>query len=179
MPQRTPRKLEAEALWEYALRALAAHARSLGELRQKLLGRARRLEDVPAVLVRLKQAGLLDDRRFAEEYSANRLENQGLGQDRVLRDLRRRRVAPKLAEEAVKAVYRDTDEVSLIEQFLRRKYRHTPLEAFLAEPKNLAAAYRRLRAAGFAPANILGVLGRFSADAAWLSSPEEPAESEE
>ncbi len=178
-PGRGPRKLAAEALWECALRALGARAHSVAELRQKLLDRAQRPEDVAGVLARLKQHGYLDDRRFAADYSAARLENQGFGQHRVLRDLRRRRVAPKLAEQAVQAVYRDTDEVPLIEQYLRRKYRHTPLETFLAEPKNLAAAYRRLRHAGFSPGNILRVLERFAGDTGWLAdAAEEPAEPE-
>lgn len=179
MPERTPRKLAPQALWEYALRALASRALSVAELRQKLLDRAERAEDVPGVLARLKRYGYLDDRRLAESYSAARMENQGLGKERVLRDLRRRRVAPKVAEEAVQAVYRDTDEVRLIEEFLRRKYRRTPFAAYLAEPKNLAAAYRRLRAAGFTAGNILRVLGRFAGETDWLASADEPPEAED
>jgi len=175
MPERTPRKLAAEALWQYALRVLAARAQSLGELRRKLTERAQHAEDVPAVLERLKQAGCLDDRRFAESYSTARLENQGFGQERVLRDLRRRRVAPRLAEQAVRAAYRGADETALIEAFLRRKYRGTPLQEYLAEPRHLAAAYRRLRHAGFSAPNILRVLGRCGGDADWLASVEEPA----
>ena len=177
MPERVPRKLAGEALWEYALRALGVRAHSVGELRQKLTQRAQRPEDVPEVLARLRRSGYLDDRRFAEGYSTARLENQGFGKERVLRDLRRRRVAPRVAEEVVRAVYQDTDEVPLIEQFLRRKYRKISLEQYLAEPRHLAAAYRRLRGAGFSPGNILRVLERFG-DAGWLASPEESPEPE-
>jgi len=175
MAERTSRKLAADALWQYALRVLAARAQSLGELRRKLAERALHAEDVPAVLARLKAAGCLDDRRFAESYSTARLENQGFGQERVLRDLRRRRVAPRLAAEAVRAAYQGADETALIERFLRRKYRGTPLEEYLAEPRHLAAAYRRLRRAGFSAPNILRVLGRFASDTDWLASAEEPA----
>jgi len=173
-PERVRRKLGAEALFKYALRALSARAQSAGELRRKLEERAQAPEDVPAILARLRQYGYLDDRRFAESYSTARLEDQGLGQERVLRDLRRRRVAPRLAKEAVQAAYRDTDEARLIEQYLRRKYRSIPLEEHLAEPKHLAAVYRRLRHAGFSPANILRVLTRLGGDADWLASAEEP-----
>jgi regulatory protein len=176
--ERAPRKLGAEKLWEYALRVLGARAQSLGELRRKLEERAQRPEDVPAMLARLRQYGYLDDRRFAEGFSTARLENQGLGKERVLRDLRRRRVAPRLAEEAVRTVYRDTDETRLIEQYLRRKYRRVQWREYLAEPKNLAAVYRRLRHAGFSAAGILRVLTRWGADADWLASAEEPAGSE-
>jgi len=172
--ERARRKLDGEALFEYALRALSAQAKSIGELRQKLEARAQRPEDVPSILARLRQCGYLDDRRFAESYTVARLENQGLGQERVLRDLRRRRVAPRLAQEAVQAAYRDTDEARLVEQYLRRKYRSTPLPQYLAEPKRLAAVYRRLRHAGFSPASILQVLTRLGADADWLASAEDP-----
>jgi len=176
MAERTPRKLAAEALWTYALRVLAAQARSVAELRGKLAERARRPEDVPAILARLKQYGYLDDRRFAEGYSAARLENQGFGKERVLRDLRRRRVAPRLAEEAVRAAYQDSDELRLVESYLRRKYRNILLEEYLADPRHLAAVYRRLRSAGFSPASILRVLSGLGGDADWLAAAEEPPE---
>jgi tripartite-type tricarboxylate transporter receptor subunit TctC len=54
---------------------------------------------VDAVLAKLKDAKYLDDQRFAENYAAARLENEGFGKMRVLRDLRQHRVAPKLAEQ--------------------------------------------------------------------------------
>lgn len=178
MPNRAPRKLAAMALFDYALRLLGGQARSVAELREKLAARAERPEDVSAILARLRQSGYLDDRRFAENYAAARRDNQGLGQERVLRDLRRRRVAPRLAEAAVRAAYRDSDEIRLIEQYLQRKYRGIPLEEYLAEPKHLAAAYRRLRGAGFSGGNIVRVLTRLGGDADWLAAAEEPPEPE-
>jgi regulatory protein len=162
MAERVPRRLAAEALWGYALRVLGGRACSIGELREKLLRRAERAEDVPGLLARLKEYGYLNDQRFAESYSTARLENQGLGKARVLADLRKRRVAPAVAEKAVREAYRDADETTLIEEYLRRKYRNTELAARLAEPKHLAAAYRRLRMAGFSSGNSLRVLKRLA-----------------
>jgi len=170
MPERTPRRLDAEALWDYALRALGARAHSIGELREKLQRRAERAEDVASLLSRLKQYGYLDDRRFAEAFSAARLENEGLGRVRVLHDLRKRRVAPQVAERAVEETYRGADEIRLIEDFLRRKHRKTPLATVFAEPKNLVSAYRRLRAAGFRAGNILHVLRRLAKDPEMLDA---------
>src|SRR5579871_2843120 len=149
MTQRKPKLLPRDKLFEYALRALAGRAHSTGEVKQKLERRAERAEDVEAVLKRLKEAGYLDDRRFAENYAAARLENEGLGKLRVLRDLRQRRVAGSLAERVTERAYQDTNEPDLIETFLRRKYRGKQLGAFLKDEKNLAAAFRRLRYAGF------------------------------
>jgi regulatory protein len=164
MPPRTPRRLDSEALFEYALRSLSARAQSIGELRQKLQRRAENSADVPPVLARLKESGYLDDRRYAESLASSRLENQGLGKARVLNDLRKRRIAPAVAEKAVSEAYKETDEIKLIEDYLRRKYRNTAFDQFLADPKNLAAAYRRLRMAGFSSGNCVRVLKRFAAE---------------
>jgi len=170
MAARVPRRLAADSLWDYALRLLGSRAHSTGELRERLLRRAECAGDVEPILLRLKERGYLDDRRFAEAYSAARLENQGFGKARVLRDLRRRRVAPATAAEAVREVYSGTDEIELIEAYLQRKYRGKQLDTWLAEPKNLAAAYRKLRTAGFTASNSIRVLKRFAAEPELLDS---------
>ena len=173
MAERTPRRLDAEALWQYALRVLGARAHSVSDLRQKLDRRAERTGDVASVLERLKEYGYLDDKRYAEAVASWRLESQGLGKARALSDLRKKRVAPSVAEKAVTAIYQEADEVALIESFLRRKYRTVPLDAFLAQPKNLAAAWRRLRMAGFSSTNSLRVLKRFASEPELLDGLEE------
>ncbi len=164
MKQKTPKRLDAQGLLEYAMRSLGARTQSAGELRQKLARKAERAEDVVPVLDRLKELGFLDDRRYADAIAASRLENQGLGKARVLQDLRKRRVAPTIAAGAVESAYRETDEVALIEAYLRRKYRGVAFDEFLAEPKNLASAYRRLRTAGFSSSNAVRVLKRFASE---------------
>ncbi len=157
----------------YALRALGSRALSYGEMRQKLDRRAERREDIDAVLQKLRESGYLDDRRYAESYAAGRLENEGHGRSRVLRDLRQRRVAPKLAEQAVAKTFDATSEPDLIESYLQRKFRGKDLPIWLGEEKNLAAAYRRLRYAGFSSANSIRVLKRYAARAEKLEDLEE------
>jgi lactate dehydrogenase-like 2-hydroxyacid dehydrogenase len=78
-----------------------------------------------------------------------------------------------VAEKAVAQVYAEVDETALIEAFLRRKYRGKALDTFLAEPKNLASAYRRLRVAGFGSASSLRVLKRFAREPELLDGLEE------
>ena len=173
MDQRKARKLAAEALWEYALRALGGRAHSVSELRDKLRRRAERVADVDDVLVRLKRAGYLDDRKFAASYAESHLGSQGFGRGRALRDLRAKRVAPAVAELAVQETYRDTDEVKLIESFLDRKYRKVTLKDYLAEPSHLNSAYRKLRLAGFSSANAVRVLKRYAEEAEALESLDE------
>ena len=162
MTQRKRKLLPFDQLLNSALRALGGRAHSTGELREKLRRRAERAEDVEQVLSKLKQAGYLDDRRFAENYAAARLENEGLGKMRVLRDLRQRRVAGNLAEQVTEGTYKDANETGLIEAFLQRKYRGKQLNVFLREEKNLAAAFRRLRYAGFSAGASIKVLKRYA-----------------
>ncbi len=177
MTKRKPKLFQKDDLLNYAVRALGGRAHSSGELREKLRRRAERVEDVDTVLSKLKELGYLDDRRFAENYAAARLENQGLGKMRVLRDLRQRRVAPKLAEQVTEKTYEKTNETDLIEEFLKRKYRGKKLGAFLSEEKNLAAAYRRLRFAGFSSGATIRVLKRYANQAEALDALE-PEDSE-
>lgn len=177
MAQRKPKRLEAAALAEYALRALSGRAHSISELREKLRRRAERAGDVEELLARLKRQGYLDDRKFAESFAAFRLGNEGFGRLRVLRDLRQKRVAPAVAEQAVGATYLEVDELRLIESFLERKYRRIDLKTYLAEPRHLASAYRKLRLAGFSSGNVIRALKRHSVEAESLESLE-PADEE-
>jgi regulatory protein len=162
MAKRQPQPLDRDKLLNVALRALGGRAHSSGELREKLRRRAENNEDVDVVLAKLKESGYLNDRQFAESYAAARLQNQGLGKIRVLRDLRQRRVAPKLAEQVTEQTYQKTNEADLIEEFLRRKFRGKDLGVFLGEEKNLAGAFRRLRYAGFSAGQSIRVLKRFA-----------------
>jgi SOS response regulatory protein OraA/RecX len=173
MDQRKPRKLAAEALWNSALRLLGGRAHSVSELRDKLRRRAERVADVDEVLARLKRAGYLDDRKFAASYAESHLSSQGFGRGRALRDLHAKRVAPAVAEQAVQEAYRDTDEVKLIEGFLERKYRKISLKEYLADPRHLNSAYRKLRLAGFSSTNAIRVLKRYAEQAEALESLDE------
>ncbi len=172
---RAPRKLDEAGLWEYAVKALAGRAHSTGELREKLRRRALSPEDVDATLARLKDYGYLDDRAFAESYAAARLENQRFGKNRVLRDLRERRVGSTLAEGALRKVYQNVDEEKLVEDYLRRRFR-APV---LRDEKELAAAYRRLLRAGFSSSTVIRVLKRVAKDPDVLDAFEPPEPEEE
>ena len=176
---RTKRPIEGAALWNYALKLLGGRAHSSGEMREKLRRRAAKLGEVDEVLARLKDHGYLNDQRFAETFAAARLANDKFGRTRVIQDLRQRRVAPAVAERAARQVYEDVNEESLIEAWIRRKYRLAPREHLFQEDKDLASAYRRLLHAGFRTGDIVRVLKRFAKNPDLLDSfepPEEPAE---
>jgi len=173
------RKLDANGLWELALKALGAHAHSIGELRQKLLVRAERVEDVEVTLARLREYRYLDDRRYAENFAVARLENQRFGKIRVSQELRRRRVAPALADAAIEKAYGQTDEIALIENFIRRKYRTAARTEVFRDDKQLASAYRSLLRHGFSSGNVLRALKRFAANPELLDQWEPPPDSPE
>lgn len=160
MAYRNVKRLNTEDLWEYALRILAVRPHSEAELRQKLARRAAAPQDVAGTLARLREYGLADDQKFSELFAATRLQNEGFGRFRVLRDLRGKRVPSTVAEQAVSQAFAGTDEAELANNFLQRKYRGKNLTEFLSEEKNLASAYRRLRTAGFTSGVALSVLKR-------------------
>jgi regulatory protein len=177
MLPRRKRQLGADQLFEYAVRALGSRAHSIGELREKLVRNAGDPADVDRVLSRHKQNGYLNDRKFADMVATTRLENQGFGRARVLQELRKRRVAPTVAEQAVTSAFEGKDELALIEAFLRRKFRNVDLGAHLQDEKRLASAYRKLRIAGFSSSNTIRVLKRFAAEAGRLEDLEGSEES--
>lgn len=169
------RKLDAEALWNYALRILGDRAHSASELRRKLFLKAESPPDVTAVMARLGEYQLTDDTKFSESFASSRLANQGHGRLRVLRDLRSKQVAASVAEKAVSQTFAGTDEAQLADNYLRRKYRGKDLGPFLREEKNLASAYRRLRTAGFSSHVALAVLKRHTGRTEdWDVAEEEP-----
>jgi regulatory protein len=157
---RAAKKLDAVGLWDYALKTAGIQARSTGELRTKLRARALHAEDVDVTIAKLREYGVLNDRRFAEGFANSRIENRAFGKARVLRDLRARRVAPEVAAKAVETAYEGRDEIALIEEYVRRKFRGKPIEG----EKDLASAFRRLRGAGFTTGNSLLVLKRMVKD---------------
>jgi regulatory protein len=169
--------LSAEALWAFAVKALGARAQSTGELRDKLIGKAERPGDVEHTIARLRDYGYLNDTRFAENYAGAKLENDGLGKSRVLRDLRERKVSAGLAQRTVHHLYGKLDEMELIANFIRRKVRtKAPLPEALEDPRILASVYRKLLRAGFSSSNAIGVLKRIAKKQDLLDGFEPPEE---
>lgn len=175
-PKSNQNKLDAGPLWEYAMRSLSVRPQSASELREKLRRRAATPQDSAEVLAKLEHYGYLDDKKMAENFAAARRENQLHGKFRVLRDLQQRRISSTVARKAVESVFQGADEIALIDEFLSRKYRKVALPEYLAEPKHLASAYRRLLYAGFSSAAIGKALRRYSERIDEVDITEEPPE---
>lgn len=166
------KKLEADQLWDYALRSLGRRAQSSGELRQKLIRRAANQQDVPPTLAKLAEYGYADDARFSETYATARMQSSSFGKSRVLRDLQLKRVPSAIAQSAIEKSYADVSESDLIRQYLARKYRGKDLPALLKSEKEMANIYRRLRTAGFSSRESISALRRYAKD---LPDWDEPA----
>jgi regulatory protein len=172
-PREKPR-LDADDLFQYAVKMLAGRAISTGELRVKLKWKAEKATDVDPVIARLKDYGYLDDQRFAEHFTGTRLENQGLGKARVLRDLQSRRVASTTARRVVDRAYANVDELKLIEDYVERRILKFRSGERLADAQAFAAAYRKLMRAGFNSANSVRVLKQLSKEPGMFDEFEPP-----
>ena len=166
--RRAPRKLDSEKLWDYALRILAQRPNSSSELKKKLSRRVDSTASVTTVLEKLREYGLADDVKFSEAFATARLQNKGFGRSRVLRDLRAKQIAPRIAQDAVEKTFAGMDETELAKRFLERRYRGKDLAQLLAEEKSLAAAYRKLRMAGFSGNATISALRSYSKHATEL-----------
>jgi regulatory protein len=165
MPLRVPKKLDDDALWNYAARLLSGRSLSIGELQKKLAARAQNPAAVDDTLSRLKQLHVLNDRALADSLSTVRRDASGHGKARVLRELATRQVPRLVAEAAVGQAYQDIDEVDHAVAFLRRKLRIADPAAHLADPKHLQSAFRKLRYNGFSSHAAVQALRRFSTQA--------------
>ena len=170
MAVREPKRLAAGALYEYAVRSLARRSLTLSELRSRLARRAARESSVGEVIERLRSAGYIDDARLAESYAFFRREYEGFGQQRVLRELRKRGVDSELAEQTVATSYQDADEASLIRRQLQRKLGQDFQEHPIEDPKKVLSLYRALVRAGFSSDKIVEALQQISPASDWLEA---------
>jgi regulatory protein len=91
----------------YALKLLTARGYSVRDLGRKLTRRGYPQAEVDATIARLTESGLLDDRRFAEQYARGRIVNDSASPRRVVQLLSRYGIPRAVAESAVQHVIED------------------------------------------------------------------------
>ena len=147
-----PRQIDTEHdLYDAAIKILMRRAHSVSEMKKAL---ARRCEDdqlVQAVLRRLKEGKLVDDARYARQFTRYRMQSRKQGQYRIARDLRARGVPDRHIESALQDATDDADPSALIRQRIERKLR---LYRGEVDERKRASLYRSLLAAGF-PADLI------------------------
>src|SRR5437868_838660 len=134
--------------FDRAVKLLAAKPRSVAELRERLLRRKGTPEAVvETVISRLKEYGYLDDERFAFGYASFKVKQRPLGRRRLARDLKFKKVASEVANEALELVYTETPEEQLIDKAIAKRLR------LRGRPKNRIEAkslFEHLLRQGFA-----------------------------
>lgn len=130
------------------------------ELAAKLGQRGYEAEEIETTLDRLVERGLLDDRRVARAFVADRQTRRGLGRRRLRAELARRGVSEEVADEVL-AEIDDGAELPLAraaaERWLAR--RAVPDgDDYAARQRHRAALARHLERRGFAHRAIFAVL---------------------
>ncbi len=106
---RKPKTTGSGRVVELFASASCATAVLFGEMRTKLSRRSDSPSVVTETLAKLREYGMADDEKFSETFASSRLQNDGFGQARVLRDLRAKRVPSAVAEKAVQKTYEKTE----------------------------------------------------------------------
>jgi len=147
-----PRQLETEAaVYDAAIKILMRRAHSVHEMKKAL---ARRCEDdkiVKGVVERLKRESLLDDARYAKQFTRLRTESRKQGEFRIARDLRARGIPDRHIETAIKDAAAESDPAAIIRQRIERKLRLFRGEI---DERKMASLYRSLIGAGF-PSDLI------------------------
>ncbi len=132
----TPEQLRART-FQRAGKLLAAKARSVAELRERLLERCSDIAVVEIVIARLREYGYLDDERYAVSYASSKVRQSPLGRRRLEQSLANKKVDHATANEALDQVYAETSEEELIDRAIEKRVRLRGRPKTRAEAKSL------------------------------------------
>ena len=174
--KRTRRTYDEAALYEYAIGALGRRMRTVAELKRLMRARVEEQPDAAAlievVVARLKAQRYLNDTTYAESYSRLRKENDKLGRQRVIQDLKVKGVHADIIDSAVKEAYGEVNEEQLARDFLRRRRIKKP-----DGQKQVARVFRALVRGGFSSRIIFRILKKWDVDEEMISALEEGSQS--
>src|SRR5579883_2678730 len=140
--------LDANGLYDYAIKALGRRMRTVAELKRLMRGRVESSEageaKIEDVISKLKAQRYLNDTSYAASYARLRQENQSLGKRRVRQDLVEKGIHSEVIAKTLDAAYEDVNEEELARRHLERKRVRKP-----ANDKDAARVVRMLVRAGF------------------------------
>lgn len=119
-----------------AFRLLAAKARSVAQLRERLLEKAEP-EIVEQALARLVELDYLNDQEFARSFANSRLSYKPLGRTRLRQDLQRKQLSKQVVEQALETAYTEHNEEALIDRAIEKRLRLKGAPASREESKKL------------------------------------------
>ncbi|MBI5419566.1 MAG: regulatory protein RecX [Deltaproteobacteria bacterium] len=138
-----------------ALRMLSRRALSEGEIRDKLSDRGFASAQAEAAIRRLRELGLVDDRKLCAQLARSYRESRRYGPVKISWTLRARRFPPDLVEEVLKGSSSEEDEVAAAMAALRKKFRGE----IPSGRQGAAKAYRFLAMRGFLPETCRRAIG--------------------
>lgn len=147
-----PRQLETEGqVYDAAIKILMRRAHSVHEMKKALVRRCEDDKIVRGVVDRLKRENLLDDARYAKQFTRLRTETRKQGEFRIARDLRARGIPDRHIEAAIEDAAPGSDPAAIIRQRIERKLRLFRGEI---DERKMASLYRSLIGAGF-PSDLI------------------------
>lgn len=149
--------------YERALNLLGFRARSVAELRRKLIDKGAPRPEVDEVIARLIDQKLLDDRDFARQFARTKITGAGASRVRILQELRRKGVASDVAERALEELgeAEGIDPGNSIRRVAEKKWKSLgKLDAFTRRRRLYAFLARR----GFRPDEIRDAIAAVADD---------------
>ena len=147
--------------YNYALNLLGARPYSTSALRKKLIQKEYETADAEDAIGRLVDNGLLDDRKYAEQFARSKIVTTGASKRRVQQDLYRKGIRGELATNAIASVMEDEeiDPAAVIERVARKKLAQLgDLEPMVIRRRLFAFLARR----GYELDEIKGVVARLA-----------------
>ena len=172
MPFARPKKksYSEDALYEYAVGALARRMRTVAELKRLFRARIDEAESeygktlIELVIRRLRDRGYLNDSQYAAHFSSLRRDNQKFGRQRIITDLKVKGVHNDIIDKAVDTAFEGVSEEKQAREYLRRKRLVKP-----KDKKETARVFRQLARGGFGTKTIFAILKKWDVDEETLS----------
>lgn len=151
--------------YDRALSLLAFRARSVAELRKRLLAAGAPAGEVETTIARLIDQKLLDDADFARQFARTRSQGMGASRLRIRQELGRKGVARSVADEAITELEEEdgVDFSASIHRVAERKWK-TLLGGGLDAPTSRRRLYGFLARRGYSPDEIRAAMSVIGAE---------------
>jgi regulatory protein len=137
-------KKDAPGPFAVALQRLARRPYSVAEMRRTLRRKFDEEAAVKDAIARLHQLGLLDDRKFSQQYASFLARHRGFGRERIRRELRLKRVDEQAIEAALAQTFEEVSEQQILERALEKKLRNVHLPLTIPKFYSLCQSLKRL-----------------------------------
>jgi regulatory protein len=138
------------------LALLARRELSEAQIRERLRRKEHAAEAIDHAIVRLRDAGAVDDRRVAVSAARTEAQVRSRGRGYVLRKLQSIGIAADTAADAVDEVFGALDEPALLARALSRRLRGP--SAPIRDQAHFRRLYQQLVRQGFQPSAVLSAL---------------------